>query len=64
MATRHYQPKRRLFFAYVNGVAAYALGLLASAWWDLPAGAVIVWAMVVIGLVVYGLGPRRNTLLA
>lgn len=60
MATRHYPPKRRLFFAYLNGVAAYALGLLVAAWWDLPAGAVIVWAMVVLGLIVYGMGPRAN----
>ena len=59
MATRHYVHKQRLFFAYLNGVVAYALGLMISAWWDLPAGAVIVWGMVAIGLLVYGLGPRR-----
>lgn len=59
MATRHYTEKKRLRFAYLNGIAAYALGLLASALWDLPAGAVIVWAMVVVGLAVYGFGPRK-----
>jgi len=58
MATRHYAEKKRLRFAYLNGIAAYALGLLASALWDLPAGAVIVWAMVAVGLAVYGFGPR------
>lgn len=58
MATRHYAEKKRLRFAYLNGIAAYALGLLASALWDLPAGAVIVWAMVAVGLLVYGFGPR------
>lgn len=58
MATRHYTEKQRLRFAYLNGIAAYALGLLASALWDLPAGAVIVWAMVAVGLAVYGFGPR------
>jgi len=64
MATRHYSQKRRLFFAYLNGVTGYALGLMVSAWWDLPAGAVIVWVMVVLGLMVYGLGPRRNKTVA
>ena len=62
MATRHYAPKQRLLFAYLNGALAYALGLLASAWWDLPAGAVIVWVMALVGLIVYGLGPRRRQL--
>ena len=62
MATRHYGSKQRLSFAYLNGVLAYALGLLVSAWGDLPAGAVIVWAMVVVGLMIYGFGPRRRQL--
>lgn len=60
MATRHYAGKKRLVFAYLNGVLAYAVGLLASSYWDLPAGAVIVWAMVLLGLLVYGLGPQRH----
>lgn len=62
LATRHYVQKRRLFFAYFNGMVAYALGLMISTWWGLPAGAVIVWSMVVVGLVVYGFGPRRTSL--
>jgi zinc/manganese transport system permease protein len=62
MATRHYDARHRLRWAYLNGVVAYALGLLASAWWDLPAGAVIVWAMVAVGLLVYALGPRAKPL--
>lgn len=60
IATRHYDSKRRLSFAYLNGIVAYALGLLVAAWSDLPAGAVIVWVMVVLGLLVYGFGPRRD----
>ena len=64
MATRHYGQKWRLLFAYLNGIIAYALGLMVSAWWDLPAGAVIVWAMAVVGLLVYNLGPRRTILAA
>ena len=42
-----------------EGVLAFALGVLAASVWDLPAGAVIVWAMVAVGLVVYGLGPPK-----
>lgn len=59
MATRHYATSKRLGVAYLNGVLAYALGLLVSALWDLPAGAVIVWAMAAVGLVVYAWGPRK-----
>ncbi len=64
MATRYYAPKQRLIWAYLSGLIAYALGLLASAWWDLPAGAVIVWAMAGVGLIVYGFGPRRHQIAA
>jgi zinc/manganese transport system permease protein len=41
--------KRRYLLAFVTGVAGYASGLLLSVWFDLPAGAAIVWAMVLIG---------------
>jgi zinc/manganese transport system permease protein len=47
-------------FAYAHGAAACALGLLSAAWWDLPAGAVIVWAMAGLGIVLYASGPRRR----
>ena len=59
MATRHYLASKRLGMAYLNGVLAYALGLLASSVWDLPAGAVIVWVMAAVGLLVYALGPPK-----
>lgn len=59
MATRCYAAPKRLGIAYLSGVLAYALGLAASALWDLPAGAVIVWAMAAVGLAVYGFGPRN-----
>lgn len=38
----------RLYRAYVIGAAGYALGLGASALWDLPAGAAIVVALVLV----------------
>ena len=37
--------RRRLFFGYGVGAAGYALGLAASALFDLPSGAVVVWAL-------------------
>lgn len=40
--------------AYAVGVAGYALGLLASALFDLPAGAAIVLALVAAGAVAHG----------
>lgn len=39
----------RMPVAYVIGVAGYLLGLLLSVWFDLPAGAAIVWMMVLVG---------------
>ena len=43
--------------AYVIGASGYALGLLASALFDLPAGAAIVLALVMVGSLA-GLAPR------
>ena len=61
MATRHFAERKRLVLAYAMGALAYALGLIASSWWDLPSGAVIVWAMAAMGLVVYGFGPSAQS---
>jgi zinc/manganese transport system permease protein len=51
-----------LWLAYGLGACAYALGLLASALFDLPTGAVIVWALallaVITGWMVKGLGTK------
>jgi zinc/manganese transport system permease protein len=41
--------KRRYLFAFAIGITGYALGLLLSVWLDLPAGAAIVWTMVLSG---------------
>ncbi len=43
---------RALLVGYLAGVTGYALGLLASALWDLPSGAVIVCALVAVAGVV------------
>ncbi len=42
--------QHRMAYAYAIGIAGYALGLLLSVWLDLPAGAAIVWAMALTGL--------------
>jgi zinc/manganese transport system permease protein len=39
--------RRRLFFGYAVGAVGFALGLAASALFDLPSGAVVVWALAI-----------------
>ncbi len=46
----HKLQQHRMAHAYAIGIAGYALGLLLSVWLDLPAGAAIVWAMALTGL--------------
>jgi zinc/manganese transport system permease protein len=58
LACRHYPPGLRLYMGYGLGVAGYAMGLLLSALYDLPSGAVIVLSLVLLAIPVYGLGPR------
>jgi zinc/manganese transport system permease protein len=48
LATHRFS-SRRMLHAFAVGIAGYALGLLLSVWFDLPAGAAIVWAMALIG---------------
>ena len=40
---------RRMAVANAIGIAGYLMGLLLSVWFDLPAGAAIVWMMVLVG---------------
>lgn len=44
--------RQRYYFAFATGIAGYALGLLFSVRFDLPAGAAIVWAMLLCGAAV------------
>ena len=60
LATRHYQGLRRLCLAYLTGLGGYVSGLLLSLWWDLPAGALIVWCCTCLGLLLFALGPARR----
>jgi zinc/manganese transport system permease protein len=51
--------KRRYLYAFAVGITGYALGLLLSVWQDLPAGAAIVWAMMVCGGIMLFLKKRH-----
>jgi len=50
LATRNIRQNWRLLSAYVVGIVGYASGLVASALWDLPSGAMIVWCLAIVGL--------------
>lgn len=55
LATSLLSGRRRQLTAYAIGIAGYGLGLALSALWDLPTGAVIVWALAGCGVVSVGL---------
>ena len=50
LATHRYT-RRRYLFAFAVGITGYVSGLLLSVWFDLPAGAAIVWAMALAGAI-------------
>ncbi|HAV37656.1 MAG TPA: zinc/manganese transporter permease [Massilia sp.] len=58
LAVRHYREARKLPFAYLIGVGGYAAGLVLSVVLDLPSGALIVWCLALLAMLVYALGPR------
>ena len=51
---------RRTHYAFAIGIAGYAIGLLLSAWFDLPSGATIVWAMAATGILAAWLLKARK----
>ena len=59
LAGRFHPLRRQLTVGYVIGVLAYALGLAASAIFDLPSGAVVVWALALCGIVFASLAGKR-----
>lgn len=61
LAARHYAPSLHLPVGYGLGGASFALGLLLATWLDLPPGAVIVWSMALLGVILYWAGPRPAT---
>jgi zinc/manganese transport system permease protein len=58
LATQRLQGPRRWMAGYALGALGYALGLAASAWWDLPSGAVIVWALALCAMAGFALTRR------
>ena len=54
----HQLRRARLAICYALSACGYAVGLLASAVFDLPSGAVIVWAMALLAVPVFAYGAR------
>jgi zinc/manganese transport system permease protein len=53
---------RRVPLAYAVGVMGYVLGLLVSVWFDLPAGAAIVWTMALVAILLNAIIHRQKSL--
>jgi zinc/manganese transport system permease protein len=50
LAIRHLNGPRALTTGYVLGAAGYALGLVLSALYDLPSGAIVVWTLALLAV--------------
>jgi zinc/manganese transport system permease protein len=59
LATRSFAVRRRPLAGYALGGAGFALGLVLSALFDLPSGAVIAWALAGCGFLAAALHGRR-----
>jgi zinc/manganese transport system permease protein len=59
LGVRNYSTRVRLPLAYATGVGGYAIGLTLSVIFDLPSGALIVWCLALLAVLVYGAGPGR-----
>ena len=59
LATRSMR-RNRLGVGYIIGLMGYAIGLIVSAIFDLPSGAVIVWALAIIAIMVASTIPLIN----
>jgi zinc/manganese transport system permease protein len=61
LATRRLPERAALIVAWSLGAAGYLLGLVCSALWDLPTGAVIVWSLAAVALAVAAVAkPKRS----
>ncbi|WP_317202719.1 metal ABC transporter permease [Janthinobacterium sp.] len=58
LAVRHYRSARRLLLAYGIGAGGYLGGLVLSTLLDLPSGALIVWCLTALAVLVYACGPK------
>lgn len=58
LASRYHPPRQQLVVGYLVGVLGYATGLASSAVFDLPSGAVVVWALTICGVTFAWLAAR------
>ena len=61
LGVRNYPERRRLPFAFAIGITGYAVGLLLSTLYDLPAGALIVWCLALLAILVHGFSPGHQS---
>jgi zinc/manganese transport system permease protein len=61
LACREHAASRQLPIGYALGAVGYVLGLALSALFDLPSGAVIVWSIAGLGILVSVLGANRRS---
>jgi len=59
LGARDWPEARRLPLAYAIGAAGYAIGLVLSAAFDLPSGALIVWCLAALAVFAHALAPAR-----
>ena len=57
LGARNYGKSLRLPLAFLTGLAGYAVGLVLSMLFDLPSGALIVWSLCPLAMLVYAFGP-------
>ena len=57
LGVRNYRKSLRLPLAFLTGLAGYAVGLVLSMLFDLPSGALIVWSLCPLAMLVYAFGP-------
>jgi zinc/manganese transport system permease protein len=58
LGVRNHPPQKRLPYAFASGLCGYGLGLLLSMVFDLPSGALIVWCLLILAILVYSTGPK------
>ncbi len=61
LVMRKLSGKKQLIYAFIFGALSYAIGLILSALFDLPSGAMIVWSLGVFGVIVSILFKRVIT---
>jgi zinc/manganese transport system permease protein len=60
LGARAWPARYQLPLALGIGVAGYAVGLVASTQWDLPSGALVVWALALAAVLAHALAPPQS----